>query len=175
MSLVSQAGTNRSEAAESEPKPSEKFRYCLNTSTIHGEKVDVREQIQIAAKAGYNGIELWLRDIQRFTDAGGKLSDLRKEIADSGLQLESAIAFGKWIVDDDATRKQGLADCARDMDIVRQLGGRRIAAPPAGATDKPGLDLDRAGERYHELLEVGKARDVVPMLEVWGFQKTSLP
>lgn len=171
MGLVSQVTPATAQADERSKTASKNFRFCLNTSTIHGEKIDVREQIKIAATAGYDGIELWLRDIQRYTEGGGKLDALRRQLADSGLQLESAIAFGKWIVDDDATRKQGLEDCARDMDIVRQLGGRRIAAPPAGATDKPGLDLDRAGERYHQLLEVGKARDVVPMLEVWGFSK----
>jgi 2-keto-myo-inositol isomerase len=143
-------------------------RYCLNMSTIQGEKIDVQEQIQIAAKAGYTGVELWLRDIQRYLDAGGKLETLRKQIDDAGLTVESAIAFGQWLVDDDAAREKGLADCGRDMETIRALGGRRIAAPPTGMTKAPPMDLDRAGERYYALLEIGKARECIPQIEVWG-------
>ena len=146
-------------------------RYCLNMSTIQGEKVDVEEQVRIAAKAGYTGIELWLRDIQRFISGGGKLETLRKQIVDAGLTVESSIAFGQWLVDDNAARQKGLAECGRDMEMIRELGGRKIAAPPTGMTKEPGLDLDRAGERYHALLELGRTKECTPQIEVWGHSK----
>lgn len=147
------------------------LRYCLNTSTIHGEKIDVRDQIRIASKAGYDGIELWLRDIDRYLESGGQLSDLARQLNDSGLQVESAIAFAPWIVDDATTRQKALDQAAREMDTIRTLGGSRIAAPPAGATNGDRLDLDRMAERYRALLEVGAKMDCVPQLEVWGFSK----
>ena len=173
MGLVSNASeaTAQSQGSSSLAKSANDITFCLNTSTIHGEVIPVTEQIKIASKAGYTGIELWVRDIDKFIEAGGKLSELRRQIADAGLKVESAIAFGQWIVDDDGTRNKGLEQCGRDMEIIRELGGRRIAAPPTGATEKAGLDLDRAGERYRALLEVGRARDVTPQLEVWGFSK----
>lgn len=148
---------------------SSRYRYCLNTSTIQGEKIPLEKQVEIASTAGYDGIELWLRDVQLFLDAGGKLAELRKQLDDSGLTVESAIAFAAWIVDDEAARTKGLEQAARDMEVVAALGGKRIAAPPAGATQGPKLDLDRAGERYRALLELGRQQGVVPMLEVWGF------
>lgn len=148
-----------------------KFRYCLNMSTINGGEVPVREQLKIAAEAGYDSVELWLRDVDKFTAGGGDLTDLRKEIRDLGLGVDSAIAFGKWIVDDDAERAAGLEQAKRDMDTIRMLGGRYIAAPPVGATDKAGLDLKAAAERYRALLEIGLARDVIPQIELWGFSK----
>ena len=46
----------------------------------------------------------------------------------------------------------------RDMDLVRQIGGTRIAAPPAGGTDQP-INLDRVAERYSAALEVGRSRE----------------
>lgn len=144
-------------------------RYCLNTSTIHGEKIPIEQQIEIAATAGYDGIEIWLRDVERYLEGGGKLADLRKKLDDSRLRVESAIAFASWIVDDDAARAKGLEQAANDMEVVAALGGKRIAAPPAGATQGAKLDLDRAGERYRALLELGKKQGVLPMLEVWGF------
>lgn len=144
-------------------------RYCLNTSTIHGEVLPIDRQIEIAATAGYDGIEIWLRDVDRYVEAGGKLVTLRKQLDDSQLTVESAIAFAPWIVDDDAARAKGLEQAARDMEVVAALGGKRIAAPPAGATQGAKLDLDRGGERYRALLELGKKQGVLPMLEVWGF------
>jgi 2-keto-myo-inositol isomerase len=148
-----------------------RLRYCLNTSTINGSVVPVREQLKIAAKAGYQSVELWLRDIEKFTKEAGQLSDLRKQLDDLGLGLDSAIAFGQWIAEDAAVRAAGLDQCKRDMEIVRTLGGRRIAAPPAGATNLPKLNLDDVAHRYRALLEVGKAQEVTPQLELWGFSK----
>ncbi len=153
------------------PTPAPKFRYCLNMSTINGNEVPVRDQLKIAAEAGYDAVELWLGHIEKYTQGGGDLTALRNEIRDLGLAVDSSIAFGKWIVDDDTERAAGLEQAKRDMDTIRHLGGRRIAAPPVGATDKPGLDLNAAAARYRKLLEVGSARDVVPQVELWGFSK----
>lgn len=150
-------------------KPWPKFRYCLNTSTINGGEVPVREQLAIAAEAGYDSVELWLRDVTKYLEQGGKLSDLAKEISDLGLGLDSAIAFGNWIADDPQQRASGLEQCRRDMEMVRDLGGQRIAAPPVGATGEPKLNLDAAAERYRRLLEIGAECEVAPQVELWGF------
>jgi 2-keto-myo-inositol isomerase len=148
-----------------------KFRYCLNTSTINGGEVPFREQLKIAADAGYDAIEPWLRDIEKYVQQGGDLSALRREISDLGLTVDSAIAFGKWIVDDEGERTAGLEQAKRDMDTIRAIGGRRIAAPPVGATNEGGLNLQAAGQRYRVLLEIGRAREVTPQVELWGFSK----
>ncbi len=162
--------------AQSEDRPATEtskgkspFRYCLNTSTIHGEVIPIVEQIAIAQKAGYDGIEVWLRDVDKFLQEGKPLSELRKRLDDSGLALESAIAFANWIVDDDAKRGEGLKQARREMETVVALGGKRIAAPPAGATNGPKLDLEQVAARYRDLLEVGDNVGCLPMLEVWGF------
>ena len=147
------------------------MKYCLNTSTIHGEVVPIVEQVAIAQKAGYDAIEFWLRDINKYTTEGGTLPDLKKRIVDAGLTVESSIAFANWIVDDEETRKKGLEQARKDMDTVTAIGGIRIAAPPAGATNGGPLNLDQAGERYRALLEVGKAAGCIAQLEVWGFSK----
>lgn len=151
------------------PSVSQPFRYCLNTSTIRGQKVGIREEIRIAAEAGYDGIEPWIRSIAEFVEGGGKLSDLRKQIEDAGLTVDSAIGFAQWIVDDEAKRKAGLEEAKRDMDMLREIGGTRIAAPPAGANNGPKLDLFVVAERYRTLLELGDQAGIVPQLEVWGF------
>jgi sugar phosphate isomerase/epimerase len=147
------------------------FKYCLNTSTIRGQKLPLDKEIEIAAKAGYQAIEPWVHKIHEYAGAGGNLKDLRKRIADLGLTVESAISFFQWIIDDDARRAKGLEQAKRDMDILAQIGGKRIAAPPAGATREPGLDLMKAAERYRALLELGDKIGVVPQIELWGPSK----
>jgi len=145
------------------------IRYCFNTSTIRGQKLTIEEEVDIAAKAGYEGIEPWISKIQEHKDAGKSLSDLGKRIADAGLKVESAIGFAQWIVDDPAKRAAGLEHAKRDMDLLAQIGGTRIAAPPSGATNGPKLDLLEVAKRYHDLLEVGRQSGIVAELELWGF------
>ena len=130
------------------------------------------ETIDVAAKAGYKGIEPWIREIRSYLKSGGKLRDLKKQIADAGVTVESAIGFAKWIVDDDSQRTAALETAKSDMDLVRQIGGGRIAAPPVGATRQTDLNLFRAAERYRALLELGEKMGVVPQLELWGPSKS---
>jgi 2-keto-myo-inositol isomerase len=148
------------------------LKFCLNTSTLRNEKLTLERKIEIASKAGYDGLEPWMNEIESAEQRGIKLDDLRKMIADAGLTVESAIGFASWIVDDEAQRKQGIEQAKRDMGKVAAIGGTRIAAPPAGATSTEGIDLRKIAERYHTLLEIGKTEGVVAQLEVWGFSKT---
>ena len=150
----------------------ESFRYCFNTSTIRGQKLPLVEVIDIVAKAGYHAIEPWIEEIEHYRQGGGSLSDLRKRLRDLGITVESGIGFATWIVDDATQRAKGLEQARRDMDMLAQIGGKRLAAPPVGATELANFDLRKAAERYRALLEVGDQTGVVPMVEVWGFSKT---
>ena len=90
-------------------------RFALNTSTVRGQKLSIEEQVDLTAKAGYDGIEPWIRDIQQYADDGGSLVDLKNKIADRGLTVDSAIGFANWIVDDPDARAKGLEQAKREM------------------------------------------------------------
>ena len=143
------------------------FSYCLNTSTISGQKTGFLKEFEITAKAGYNGIEIWIRDLQKYVEEGGSLSDLKKKIVDLGLKVENAIGFAEWIVDDENQRKTAIEQLKREMELVSQVGCNRIAAPPAGAYNVT-LDLFKVAARYREILEIGDQTGVTPILEFWG-------
>ena len=147
------------------------FLYSLNTATIRGHKLGIVKEIEIAAQAGYDGLEPWVDAIEAYVKSGGSLADLKKRISDAGLTVEGAIGFPEWIVDDDARRAKGLERAKREMDLVAQIGGKRFASPPAGATDLPKLELARAAERYRALLEVGDQAGLTAELELWGFSR----
>ena len=153
------------------------FRLCLNTSTVRecqykGKKIDIIGEIEIAAKAGYTGIEPWIGEIDAYVKGGGVLSDLRKRIADAGLVVESAIGFAAFLAEDEQERQRGLEEAKRCMGLVREIGGTRIAAPPVGVTDKTGLDPLKLAARYRALCELGQIEGILPQLELWGFAKT---
>jgi 2-keto-myo-inositol isomerase len=147
-------------------------RYCLNMSTVRGQKLSLPEQVDLAAKAGYDAIEPWINELRQYQQSGGSLSDLKKRIADHGLAVASAIGFAEWIVSDPARRQAGLEQAKQDMDLVAAIGGTHIAAPPAGASRDTSVNLREAAERYRTLLELGVSRGVIPQLEVWGFSAT---
>jgi 2-keto-myo-inositol isomerase len=166
-------GTGVVAAAETQDdKKDNPFRYGLNTATLMGQKLSIVEEVEIAGRAGYQAIEPWVRELEQYVKTGGNLKDLNKRIADRGLRVESAIDFFEWIVDDDDKRKKGLENARRGMDLVKQIGGTRIAAPPSGATDRANIPLLTVAERYRALLDVGAQIGVVPQVEVWGFSKT---
>lgn len=160
------------EALAEDRSPQEPFGYCLNTSTISGQKLSLVEEVEIADKAGYNALEPWIRELDEHTKGGGSLKELGRKIRDLGLTVESAIGFFEWVVDDDGRRGRAFEEAKRNMDMVQQIGGKRLAAPPVGATDRTDLDLHKIAERYRALLELGDKMGVVPQVEVWGFSKT---
>lgn len=165
--------TGRRAVAAAGPEGTAGFRYSLNTSTIRGQKLGIEKEIETAAQAGYDAIEPWVSTLQEYMKAGGKLADVRKRIEDRGLTVEGAISFTAWIVDDDARRAEAVEQLKREMDLLAQIGGKRIAAPPVGANgnDAPVLDLAKVAERYRAILEVGDKTGVTPALELWGPSK----
>jgi sugar phosphate isomerase/epimerase len=158
-------------AAAAESAQREPFGYCLNTSTIRGQKLPLTAELEIAARAGFRGVEPWVAEIDEYVKSGGTLADLRKRIADLGLSVEGVIGFAQWIVDDDAARAKGLEEARRTMDLTAQIGGKRLAAPAAGVSEKDHPDLPTIAARYRALVDIGAQYGVDPQVELWGFSR----
>ena len=144
--------------------PETKFRFSLNTSTVSKNPLDIVRYIDIASEAGYDGIEIWIRDLKKYLDSGKKAGELKKYLADKNLTVENAIGFAPWLADKEA----GFGQMKDEMEMVAAIGGKRIAAPAAGVKAGKPLDLFMAGERYSELLKLGRETGVMPQLEFWG-------
>jgi 2-keto-myo-inositol isomerase len=149
----------------------QKFEFSLNMSTIMGQKLGLIKELEVAAAAGYQHCEIWVPTLEAYLKSGGTLSDVKKRIDDLGIKIQNAIGFAQWIVDDEATRKQGVEQMKREMGMLAELGCLRTAAPPMGATKEVGLDLRRAAERYRTILDIGVSAGVTPQLEMWGHSK----
>ncbi len=164
-STTSEAQAPRPAGARTRPA-NEPFGYCLNTSTIRGNKLDIVSVVNAASKAGFHALEPWINEIDAYTSNGGTLKDLRQRIADAGLTVESAIAFNAFLDDDEVRRAASMERLKVDMDKVAQIGGRRIAAPPGNS--KVAVSLDNAATYYRAALEMGEKMGVQPLLELWG-------
>ena len=155
--------------AGTEKKAAHNFKLCLNTSTIREQNLGLMGEIETAAKAGYDAIEVWVSTVEKYVQKGGNLKDVKKKAADLGITIEDAIGFSKWIVDDAAEREKALEQNKKEMAMLAEIGCKRIAAPPFGATTGNVLNLQAVAERYGKLLEVSDNFGVIPQLEMWGF------
>lgn len=149
-------------------KASDKFKLSLNTSTIMGQKLGVEKYIEIAARAGYDCIELWTGDVKEYLGKGGTLKALRKLLDDSKVPVVDAIGFAPWMVDDESKRKAGMVQLKEEMDMMAALGCPRMAAPSAGITATDQLDMFVVGDRFRQIVELGRQTGVTPQLEFWG-------
>ncbi|CAG4998197.1 Inosose isomerase [Dyadobacter sp. CECT 9275] len=152
-------------------KKMDPFIYSLNMSTLRGHKLGFRKELEVASKAGYKSVEIWINSLQDYLKEGHSLSETKRMIDDLGIKIEDAIGFAAWIVDDETTRSKALEQLKGEMDQLAGIGCPRVAAPPMGATTGASLDLKRVAERYRTILELGDKTGVVPHLELWGFSK----
>jgi sugar phosphate isomerase/epimerase len=140
-----------------------RFGYCLNASTIRG--TAILRQIEVAALAGYGGIELWFADVDTHLASGGTIADLRHALEERGLVVPTLIYLGGWFDATDAVWPRIKAECGRRLEQAAQLGARHvIAGPPATKAD-----VELGAERYRGLLEIGESAGALPAMEFLGF------
>ena len=173
----------RSSQAGSEPPPGPatpargrdapaSFLLGLNTSTIRGHKLSIVEEIAIAAKAGYRGMEPWVDELERYAASGvargpGQAVPRRRHLRRERDRLLRV----------DRGRSGPAAEGAGSGQAEHGAGRRRSAAsgwPPrrSGRPTDAMPDLLHVAERYRALLELGDQMGVVPQVEVWGFSRT---
>jgi len=147
------------------------FTYCLNMATIRGHQLGFVKELETASKAGFHSVEIWIDTLQEYLQKGGTLKDVKRRLNDLGLKVENLISFAQWIVDDEATRKQGIEQMKTEMGMTAEIGCRRIAATGKGMTKESNISLDVIAGRYRTILELSDKTGVVPQLEMWGFMK----
>jgi 2-keto-myo-inositol isomerase len=146
------------------------FTYCLNTSTIREQNLGLVGELEVAAKAGYGAIEIWMDTLQKYVEKGGNLRDIQKRASDLNIKIADCIGFAKWIVDDTPDRTKALEQAKLEMGMLAQIGCPLMAAPPFGAhSNASKINLNTVTERYAQLLAIGDQEGVVPQLEMWGF------
>ena len=152
--------------AQASKQEETRFIFSLNTSTVRGQKLSLPKLIELAARAGYQGLEPWMMEIESYLKEGNSIASLKKLANDAGITLVDCIGFPTWMAQDEEKSKAGFIQMEKEMGILAELGCTRVAAPAIGA-EAP-LDLLKAGERYKKLLDLGRKTGVMPQLEFWG-------
>lgn len=145
------------------------FKIALNTSTLFPFKLNVIQQIEIAAEAGYEGIELWMKDIEAYIASGGTVQDIKSALEKANIEFINAIAFFKWADVDTDTRKAAFEQAEKEMQLLESLGCKYIAAPPFGDVEE--TSLDELASYFVHLVQIGRQVGVEPILEFWGKAK----
>jgi len=164
--------TSMQKAVATNAKKAIEFKYCLNTATIMGQNLELDKQFQIAKKAGFDGIEPWLRDMNKYKANSKSLKDLGKWAQDNNLTVEGCIGFPEWLAEDESKRASSLTQLHKDIDLLKELGCKRLAAPPAGATKDKNINLDEASQRFGKLAKICLEASIVPLVEIWGFSES---
>lgn len=145
--------------------------YCLNTSTIRNCGLRIQEKIQLAARVGYQGIELWVSEIEEYLKDGGSLAELRAIIDQNGIKVPNLIAFFQWANPDPERRAKALEEARSVFEMAQKLNCPYIAAPPSGITEMSDLPLKDIAGYYRDLLKATQDTGAKPLLEFWGHSK----
>ncbi len=147
------------------------LQICLNTSTIRSKGSTILDSIDTAASAGYDGIEPWVEEIDRFVADGGTLAQVREHAINRNIQIVNLIAFPEWAVPEDNRRTKGFQEAERCLSIAQSLECPFIAAPPSGIHDRK-IDLEPIADHFAKLFDLALQYNVIPLLEFWGIAKT---
>lgn len=150
------------------------MKLCLNTSTLASpadDRLSVCEKISLAAEAGFELLEPWNDELDRWVERGGDLAEIRARLADHGMAAASVISLRGWMEYDGARHDEAIADCRRRFAQAQAIGAPAIVASPPFSGDWH-YDLDRGAERYAEILALGEEYGVRPLMEFLGFVPT---
>ena len=146
--------------------------YCLNTSTIRNCGLNIQEKIELAAQVGYDGIELWVAEIETYLADGGTLSQLLATLDQNGIKVPNLIAFFEWANPEARQREKALEEARQVFEMAQALACPYVAAPPSGITDREDIPLADIAGYYQDLLAATQAIKAKPLLEFWGNSKT---
>lgn len=142
------------EAAKSEyryQKGKSPWPLCMNISTIR--PTPIEEKIDVCGKAGYDAMELWTQDLERYEEEGNKVEDLRKRIEDYGMFVIDTIGLWDCMPPDESAFRKMMDTNKRRMELAARAGSKHIAVLPL--PDRENFDVKQATERYRHILEVG--------------------
>ncbi|WP_276347891.1 sugar phosphate isomerase/epimerase [Daejeonella sp. JGW-45] len=124
---------------------------CLDTATVR--PASLKDKVKIAAIAGYDAIEPWDGELQKFEADGGNLKDLGKEIKDLGLFVPSVIGLWNSIPPTKEQFESSLKDTRNRMRMAADIGAEHIQTIANNAGEN--YNHKWMAARYRDILEIG--------------------
>ena len=126
----------------------------LDTSTIRPAST-LEAKIDIAAEAGYDGIEPWEGELQTYEENGGNLETLGRSIADRGLSVPNVIALWNAIPPTQDEWEAVQSDHRRRFRQASEVGATYIQTVLTPDRSWDEYNLYWAADRYRDLIEMG--------------------
>lgn len=150
------AGSVPARAAENAPKRYQDgispWPLVLNTSTIR--PASLEDKLRVTAAAGWDGIELWINELEDYEKGGGNLKELAQRIRDMGLYVPNIIGLWNAMPPTREAFEASLVETRERMRRSAEVGSLHVAAIPA--PDREDFDLKWGAEMYRELMRIGR-------------------
>lgn len=124
---------------------------CLDTATIR--PASLKDKVKIAAKAGYDALEPWDGELQKFEAEGGNLKDLGQEIRDNGLFVPSVIGLWNALPPTKEKWDSSLKDTRNRMRMAAAIGAQHIQTIPNTVGDN--FNQKWVADRFRDIIEMG--------------------
>ncbi len=124
----------------------------MNASTIR--PASLEEKLAVTAKAGWDGIELWINELDDYENEGNDLKELGKRIADMGLYVPNVIGLWSCMPASREAFDESLEATRKRMRQSADVGSLYVAAIPT--PDREDFDLKWGSEMYRELMRIGR-------------------
>ncbi len=157
--------TNKNKGYQNGKSP---WPICLNTSTIR--PASLEEKINAASKAGYDAIEPWIGDLEKYEADGGNLEELGAKIKEKGMFVPNIIGLWDCMPMDEQAFKDSLPATRERMRKAAAIGSKHVAAIPV--PDREDFNIETGVRRYKELLKIGRDEyGIIVAFEFVGFFK----
>lgn len=144
-----------SKSSEQKPKRYQKgaspWPVCLDTATIR--PATLKDKVKFAAAAGYDAIEPWDNELQKYEADGGNLKDLGKEIRDNGMFVPSVIGLWNALPPTKELWESSLKDTRNRMRMASAIGAQHIQTIPN--TVGANYNQKWVADRYRDIIEIG--------------------
>lgn len=177
LSTAAAAGAATTGAAAAHAEASAGKRYqgglspwplVLNTSTIR--PASLEDKLRVTAAAGWDGIELWINELEDYEKDGGSLKELNARIKDMGLYVPNIIGLWDAMPPTREAFEASLPATRERMRRSSEVGSLHVAAIPA--PDREDFDLRWGAEMYRELMRIGREDyGLAVAFEFVGFMK----
>lgn len=177
LSAAATAGvvTTRGIPAQAEEKTGKRYQdglspwpLVMNSSTIR--PASLEDKLRVTAAAGWDGIELWINDLEKHEESGGSLKELNQRIKDMGLYVPNIIGLWDAMPPTREAFEASLPTTRERMRRSADVGSIHVAAIPA--PDREDFDLKWGAEMYRELMRIGREDyGITVAFEFVGFMK----
>lgn len=171
--MLASAGASRPAAAQESPPNQYQggispWPLVINTSTIR--PTPFLDKIRIAAETGWDGIEVWVNELEEYESGGGDLKALAREIKDRGLYVPNVIGLWDAMPPTPETFEHSLEATRKRMRMAADAGSIYVAAIPT--PDREDFDVQWGAHCYRELLRIGREDyNITVAFEFVGFFK----